>query len=106
MPIYVPEENLPKLQEWLTEVLDPLTPADPATLAEYVLTLLKHDKNGTELRRHCVDQLYDFLKENTETFVADLFRTIQGKLNVFNFLAVSLCLPFCFDRRILLRHWV
>lgn len=79
MPIYVPDEKLPQLQEWLAEVLDPLTPADPATLAEYVLTLLKHDKNGSELRKHCVDQLYDFLKENTETFVSDLFSAIQDE---------------------------
>ena len=103
MPIYVPEENLPHLQEWLTGVLDPLTPADPATLAEYVITLLKHDKSGSDLMKHCVDQLYDFLKENTESFVAKLFRTIQGccyiSYELLFFSEILFLLPFSFRRR-------
>jgi hypothetical protein len=80
MPITVSADKLPYLQEWLTDRLDPITDAEPGTLAEYVLALLKHEKDGDALMHHCSTQLEDFLRENTQSFVQNLFQAIQGWL--------------------------
>ena len=52
--------------------------ADPNVLAKYVVALLRHDK-GKELKSHCVEQLRDFLKDETEPFVDLLFTALEGR---------------------------
>lgn len=37
--------------------------ADSDVLADYVLALLRHDSPQAELRKLCIEQLEDFLKE-------------------------------------------
>lgn len=37
--------------------------ADPAMLADYIIALLKHDKENDELKELCVSQLDDFLQQ-------------------------------------------
>jgi RNA-binding protein 26 len=79
MPRIIPEAKLPYLIEWLVQQLDPITDAEPATLAEYVVALLKHEKNDEEgLKRHCQSQLEDFLREHTRSFVDNLFAAMKG----------------------------
>lgn len=39
--------------------------ADPAMLADYIIALLKHDKENDELKELCVSQLDDFLQQGT-----------------------------------------
>ena len=59
--------------------------ADPTVLAKYVVALLRHDK-GKELKSHCVEQLRDFLKDETEPFVDLLFTALEGQIwNLFFF---------------------
>ena len=77
--MFVKEEK--RLLSWLSKELEPLTMADPETLAEYVIALLKNDKDYDSLVAFCIDQLMDFLKENTKSFVKDLFKILKGTLS-------------------------
>ena len=74
--MFVKEEKT--LLLWLSQELEPLTMADPETLAEYVIALLKNDKDNDALVAFCIDQLMDFLKEHTKSFVKDLFKALKG----------------------------
>ncbi|CAG8474581.1 13350_t:CDS:2, partial [Dentiscutata heterogama] len=67
------------LKKYLSHILEPICDADPDVLAEYVIALLKHDKSNQDLRQLCVDQLDDFLKEETEPFVEKLFESLVTK---------------------------
>lgn len=75
---YFDEDNIEQLSVWLSKELEPLTLADPDTLAEYVIALLKHDKDSHDLKEFCKEELADFLKENTEPFVKLLFEALEG----------------------------
>ena len=71
-------ENEPALQRWLTNQLKHISEADPVALSSYVLALLKHhDKKGEVLKKHCQEQLFDFLGDDTVSFLNTLF----GALN-------------------------
>lgn len=75
---YFDEDNTEQISQWLSKELEPLTLADPDTLAEYVIALLKHDKDTDELADFCKEELADFLKEHTEPFVKLLFEALEG----------------------------
>lgn len=71
-------ENEPLLQRWLANQLKSISDADPVALASYAIALLKHhDKKGDVLKNHCEEQLFDFLKENTTSFMESLFRVLN-----------------------------
>lgn len=53
--------------------------ADTDVLSKYIITLLSTDDNEEQLREHCVAQLTDFLSDETEKFVANLFDAIKRK---------------------------
>ncbi|GAA6005296.1 uncharacterized protein JCM10292_005371 [Rhodotorula paludigena] len=58
------EHDPAALKPWLTRSLEPISDAEPAVLADYVLALLKHDvRDVEELRQFCVQQLDDFLDQ-------------------------------------------
>lgn len=65
------------LTRYLVTNLQPLTEADPALLANYVLALLKNNKPKKELQKLCVDKLYDFLGDGTKSFVTALFHALE-----------------------------
>lgn len=65
------------LTRYLVKNLQPLTEADPALLANYVLALLKNNKPKKELQKLCVDKLYDFLGDGTKSFVTALFHALE-----------------------------
>ncbi|RHZ78767.1 hypothetical protein Glove_156g87 [Diversispora epigaea] len=67
------------LKKYLSSILEPICDADPSVLADYVIALLQHDKSNQDLRQCCVDQLDDFLKEETEPFVEKLFEYLITK---------------------------
>ncbi|KAK6645014.1 hypothetical protein RUM43_001290 [Polyplax serrata] len=77
-------ENPEIFRFWLSTVLEPLCDADPVALAKYVYALVKKDKPVNDLRTSMVEQLDVFLQEETQSFVALLFKTIENKeyLNV------------------------
>ncbi|GJP59950.1 hypothetical protein CLOP_g16932 [Closterium sp. NIES-67] len=65
------------LLRFLIELLKPISEADPALLANYVVALLKNSKPHDELRQLCLDQLQDFLTDETEGFVTKLFDALE-----------------------------
>jgi hypothetical protein len=50
--------------------------ADPDVLADYVLALLRHDGDVSDVRKLCEDEIPDFLKEDSPVFVNDVFQAI------------------------------
>jgi hypothetical protein len=56
--------------------------AEPSVLADYVIALLKHDKEDKELMDLCASQLQDFLREETAAFLEDLFKFLNVKSNM------------------------
>ncbi|KAG0306294.1 hypothetical protein BGZ97_000799, partial [Linnemannia gamsii] len=67
------------LKEFLTKELALISDADPAMLADYIIALLKHDKENDELKELCVSQLDDFLQQETVPFVDMLFKALATK---------------------------
>lgn len=72
-------ENVDALKTWLAKLLDPICEADPATLANYVVALVKKDKPEKELKALCADQLEVFLQKETVGFVDKLFECLTTK---------------------------
>ncbi|KAF9913676.1 hypothetical protein BX616_009752 [Lobosporangium transversale] len=67
------------LKAHLTKELTLISDADPSMLADYIIALLKHDKNNAELQALCISQLEDFLTNETERFVTSLFQVLESK---------------------------
>ncbi|KAF8941872.1 hypothetical protein BGZ47_007093 [Haplosporangium gracile] len=67
------------LKEFLIKELAQISDADPAMLADYIIALLKHDKENDELKELCVSQLDDFLQQETVPFVDMLFKALATK---------------------------
>ncbi|KAJ6811249.1 zinc finger CCCH domain-containing protein 27 [Iris pallida] len=65
------------LTGYLVKSLRPLTEADPAILAEYVVALLKKEKSTKELQELCTDSLVEFLGQNANSFTAKLFQALE-----------------------------
>lgn len=72
------ESSLQQLKPWLLQQLSLLVDNDTDVLCEYVLALLRHDLPMNELQTMCIDQLKDFLQENTEPFVASLMQAVSS----------------------------
>ena len=53
-------------------------------LAKYVVALLRKDDNDNEIQANCIDQLRDFLKDETTKFVESLFKTLEGSWSMFS----------------------
>ena len=68
-------ENPEALKTWLESVLAPLCGADPASLAKYVVALVKKEKPESEITA----QLDVFLQQETRGFVDKLFITLDSK---------------------------
>ncbi|KAH9296465.1 hypothetical protein KI387_040053, partial [Taxus chinensis] len=51
--------------------------ADPALVANYIVALLKNNKPQEELQKICIEQLHEFLGDNTTTFVTQLFHALE-----------------------------
>ncbi|KAG9449793.1 hypothetical protein H6P81_009758 [Aristolochia fimbriata] len=65
------------LTGYLVKNLEPLTEADPVILSEYVAALLKKDKPPKELEQLCIENLVDFLGQDTKTFITKLFQALE-----------------------------
>jgi RNA-binding protein 26 len=67
-----------KLLKWLVRELEQICTEEPDVLAQYVEALIKDDDmSRTDLKKHCVSELNDFLNQNTETFVDKMFAAID-----------------------------
>ncbi|KAF3904822.1 hypothetical protein ABW20_dc0104963 [Dactylellina cionopaga] len=67
------------LKKWVVGLLENISDADSDVLADYVLALLRHEQSEAEVRQMCIDQLDDFLREHTTSFVNDLFTALRSK---------------------------
>lgn len=65
------------LTGYLVKNLEPLTEADPAILAKYVVALLKKDKPPRELQELCTDNLVEFLGSGANLFTSKLFEALE-----------------------------
>ncbi|GAA5989750.1 hypothetical protein JCM10908_002305 [Rhodotorula pacifica] len=66
-------------KDWLIRALDPISDAEPALLADFILALLANDVTSREeLRTNCKDQLVDFLEDNTDSFVDALMQYLEA----------------------------
>eukprot|EP01041_Mallomonas_annulata_P000419 gene419-756_t len=74
--MFLDESEIDQILKWLSKQLAPICEADPDVLAKYVLALLRHDKES-ELESHCIEQLRDFLRDETENFVKQLFIALE-----------------------------
>ncbi|KAI9798496.1 MAG: hypothetical protein M1833_004763 [Piccolia ochrophora] len=72
------EDEAP-LKKWIVKRLEDISDADSDVLADYVLALLRHESPESEVRALSIEQLEDFLKDNTAKFVDDIFRAIKTK---------------------------
>ncbi|BGP43300.1 mitochondrial ribosomal small subunit component [Rhodotorula kratochvilovae] len=73
------------LKPWLIRTLEPLSDAEPAVLADYVLALLKRDvRDLDDLRQFCAQQLDDFLEQHTVHFVDSLLHFIANPTRSLN----------------------
>ncbi|KAI5783160.1 hypothetical protein DFH27DRAFT_276175 [Peziza echinospora] len=73
------------LKKWIVKRLEDISDADSDVLADYVLALLRHEQGEAEVKKLCVDQLDDFLREHTVGFVDDVFVALRNK----SFLSVN-----------------
>eukprot|EP01116_Phalansterium_solitarium_P015363 TRINITY_DN3389_c0_g1_i1.p1 TRINITY_DN3389_c0_g1~~TRINITY_DN3389_c0_g1_i1.p1 ORF type:complete len:987 (-),score=217.63 TRINITY_DN3389_c0_g1_i1:331-3291(-) len=71
------DEILPALQAWLVEHLEPICVADPKVLGDYVIALLKKNEPRDLLLKTCIDELEDFLRDATSSFVHSLFDVLK-----------------------------
>jgi hypothetical protein len=72
-------KNVDALKVWLSSRLEPICDADPASLAKYILALLKKNKSEDALKELCVDQLEVFLSNETTRFVELLFNVLKSE---------------------------
>lgn len=67
------------LKQWIVKKLEDISDADSDVLADYVLALVKTDEPEPVAKANCIENLRDFLGENSETFVSDAFHAIATR---------------------------
>ncbi|OJD18972.1 hypothetical protein ACJ73_08676 [Blastomyces percursus] len=73
------EEQAAEVKEWVVKRLEDISDADSDVLADYVLALICSDAPDEDIRKASVENLEDFLKENTATFVDEIFAKFNPK---------------------------
>ncbi|QSL65759.1 hypothetical protein MERGE_000037 [Pneumocystis wakefieldiae] len=73
------EKDSKALKAYLLRLLEPISNADLDILSDYILALLRHDQSVDDVRKLCLNQLDEFLKENTFSFVQDIFDALERK---------------------------
>lgn len=74
------EEDAEDLKQFILGKLESICEADPYVLADYIVTLLRHDvKSEAEMIEFCKSQLQDFLLDNTDGFIKLLFGALKSK---------------------------
>ncbi|KAI5055149.1 hypothetical protein GOP47_0030294 [Adiantum capillus-veneris] len=65
------------LSSYIAKKLQPLTQADPNLLARYVTALLRNNQPKKELEALCIEKLFDFLGDESTSFVQTLFQAFE-----------------------------
>ncbi|KHN97989.1 CCCH zinc finger and RRM domain-containing protein [Metarhizium album ARSEF 1941] len=74
-----PEADAPLLKAWIVKRIENTSDADSDVLAEYVIALLKHDGDKESVRKLCEQEIPDFLTEEPQAFLDDVFQAIAYK---------------------------
>lgn len=75
----VDEADAAELKRWVVKRLEDISDADSDVLADYVLALVRSDDPDDQVKSNCLENLEDFLKEHTATFVDDVFQAIRTR---------------------------
>ncbi|KAI4131520.1 MAG: hypothetical protein LQ347_002945, partial [Umbilicaria vellea] len=75
----VSDEEAADLKTWVVKKLEDISDADSDVLADYVLALIRADTPEAELKANAIENLEDFLKDNTAAFVDEIFFVINSK---------------------------
>ncbi|OJD19839.1 hypothetical protein AJ78_00198 [Emergomyces pasteurianus Ep9510] len=73
------EEQAAEVKGWVVKRLEDISDADSDVLADYVLALIRSDAPDEDIRKASVENLEDFLKENTADFVDEIFARYNPK---------------------------
>ncbi|KAL1963148.1 hypothetical protein VTN77DRAFT_8691 [Rasamsonia byssochlamydoides] len=74
------EEQAAEVKKWVVKRLEDISDADSDVLADYVLALIRSDAPDEEIRKASIENLEDFLKENTVPFVDEIFARYAPKV--------------------------
>ena len=77
--MFIDEAHAVELKAWIVKRLENISDADSDVLADYVLALIRADSPEPELRVTAIESLEDFLKNNTTSFVEEVFLAIHTK---------------------------
>ncbi|EON69236.1 hypothetical protein W97_08496 [Coniosporium apollinis CBS 100218] len=77
--MFVDEADAAELKSWVVKRLEDISDADSDVLADYVLALVRSDDPDDQVKSNCLENLEDFLKEHTATFVDDVFQAIRTR---------------------------
>ena len=67
------------LRKWIIHKLEDISDADSDVLADYVLALIRNDDSEPVAKANSIENLRDFLPNNVESFVNDVFVAIATK---------------------------
>lgn len=67
------------LKKWVVKRLEDISDADSDVLADYVLALVRSEDPDEQVKSNCLENLEDFLRDHTASFVDDVFNTIRTK---------------------------
>ncbi|KAL1953965.1 hypothetical protein VTO42DRAFT_1881 [Malbranchea cinnamomea] len=73
------DEEAAEVKAWVVKKLEDISDADSDVLADYVLALIRSDAPDDEIRKASIENLEDFLKENTVKFVDEIFEKYSPK---------------------------
>ena len=77
--MFIDEADATELKTWIVKKLEKISDADSDVLADYVLALIRAESPEPELRATAIESLEDFLGNNTNGFVNDVFLAIHTK---------------------------
>ncbi|KAK3703888.1 hypothetical protein LTR37_014211 [Vermiconidia calcicola] len=77
--MHLNEADSELLKKWIIKKLEDISDADSDVLADYVLALAKTDDPESVAKTNCIENLRDFLLDNAEPFVNELFQAIATK---------------------------
>lgn len=73
------EEQTALLKTWVIKKLEDISDADADVLADYALALVSTEDSEDVARANCIENLKDFLPNNAEQFVGELFDAIASR---------------------------
>ncbi|RKP03815.1 hypothetical protein CXG81DRAFT_23512 [Caulochytrium protostelioides] len=74
--MHIPDEAVAGLKAYLIPKIEPLSDADPAVMADYIIALVTQASDLNDARISCITNLSDFLHHHTEPFITSLMEVL------------------------------